>query len=108
MQRVALSRRKLRDCEPRFLPLGTNHPNNRTTLGTTKMCGDIDIGFGAGNLTLAELVEDPLVGLMMKSDGVDRGSIVALFERITRAEPKIGERHNLAPRRRRVSVNCPR
>lgn len=34
--------------------------------------------------TLAELVEDPLVGLVMKSDGVDRRAIEILFERIAR------------------------
>jgi hypothetical protein len=32
--------------------------------------------------SLAELVEDPLVGLLMKSDGVDRRSIELLFERV--------------------------
>lgn len=32
----------------------------------------------------AELVRDPLVGLVMKSDGVDRRSIELLFERIGR------------------------
>ena len=35
--------------------------------------------------TLAELVEDPLVGLVMKSDGVDRRSIELLFERVARS-----------------------
>jgi hypothetical protein len=34
---------------------------------------------------LAELVEDPLIGLVMKSDGVDRRSLECLFERIARA-----------------------
>ena len=41
--------------------------------------------------TLAELVEDPLVGLVMKSDGVDRRSIELLFERVARS-PKYRER----------------
>ena len=36
--------------------------------------------------SLAELVEDPLVGLLMKSDGVDRRSIEVLFERVARSE----------------------
>jgi hypothetical protein len=36
--------------------------------------------------SLAELVEDPLVGLLMKSDGVDRRSIELLFERIARRD----------------------
>jgi hypothetical protein len=35
--------------------------------------------------SLAELVEDPLVGLLMKSDGVDRRSIELLFERVARS-----------------------
>jgi hypothetical protein len=34
--------------------------------------------------SLTELVEDPLVGLVMKSDGVDRHSVEALFERVAR------------------------
>ena len=36
--------------------------------------------------SLAELVEDPLIGLLMKSDGVDRRSIELLFERVTRSD----------------------
>jgi len=32
--------------------------------------------------SFAELVEDLLVGLLMKSDGVDRRSIELLFERV--------------------------
>ena len=32
--------------------------------------------------SFAELVEDPLVGLLMKSDGVDRCSIELLLERV--------------------------
>jgi hypothetical protein len=42
------------------------------------MNGDIQ----ADNLTLAELVQDPLVALVMKSDGVDRDCVEALFKRI--------------------------
>ena len=36
--------------------------------------------------SLAELVEDPLIGLLMKSDGVDPRSIELLFERVARSE----------------------
>jgi hypothetical protein len=36
--------------------------------------------------SLAELVEDPLIGLLMKSDGVDRRSIELLFERVARGD----------------------
>jgi len=36
--------------------------------------------------SLAELVEDPLIGLLMRSDGVDRRSIELLFERIARSD----------------------
>jgi hypothetical protein len=32
--------------------------------------------------TLAELIEDPLIGLMMKSDGVERRCVELLFERL--------------------------
>ena len=35
--------------------------------------------------SLVELVEDPLVGLLMRSDGVDRRSIELLFERVARS-----------------------
>jgi hypothetical protein len=32
--------------------------------------------------SLAELIQDPLVAMVMKSDGVDRHSIELLFERV--------------------------
>jgi hypothetical protein len=35
--------------------------------------------------SLADLVEDPLVGLMMRSDGVDRHTVELLFERVAQA-----------------------
>jgi hypothetical protein len=35
-------------------------------------------------LSLAELVSDPLVGLLMKSDGVERRSVEILFERLVK------------------------
>jgi hypothetical protein len=40
--------------------------------------------------SLAELVADPLIGLLMKSDGVDRRSIELLFERLAQqaADPE--------------------
>jgi hypothetical protein len=34
--------------------------------------------------SLAELMEDPLVGLVMQSDGVDRCELELLFERVAR------------------------
>ena len=34
--------------------------------------------------SLAELMEDPLVGLVMQSDGVDRCDLELLFERVVR------------------------
>jgi hypothetical protein len=40
---------------------------------------DIDKGGCARNAALAELVQDPLISLMMKSDGVDRRTIELLF-----------------------------
>ncbi len=72
------------------------------------MNGDVDRGTGAGNLTLADLVDDPLVGLVMKSDGVDRAGIEALFEWIAQARPKIGMCRNLAKTRRHLSADRPR
>jgi hypothetical protein len=35
--------------------------------------------------SLAELVDDPLVGLVMKSDGVNRAELTLLLERVARA-----------------------
>jgi hypothetical protein len=53
----------------------------------------MESGIGSGVMnhkttehSLAELVEDPLIGLLMKSDGVDRRSIELLFERIARGD----------------------
>lgn len=51
------------------------------------MNGEIDNDAGAAHCTLAELVRDPLIGLVMKSDGVDRHSIELLFERLARERP---------------------
>ncbi len=34
--------------------------------------------------SLAELVHDPLIGLVMKSDGVDRGELELLLGRVAR------------------------
>jgi hypothetical protein len=36
--------------------------------------------------SLAELMEDPLVGLVMQSDGVDRCELELLFERVGRGQ----------------------
>jgi hypothetical protein len=41
--------------------------------------------------SLAELVEDPVIGLMMKSDGVDRRSVELLFERLSRSRARLRE-----------------
>ncbi len=45
---------------------------------------EIDNHLGASDWTLAQLVRDPLIGLLMQSDGVDRRSIELLFERLAR------------------------
>jgi hypothetical protein len=49
---------------------------------------EIEHDCGEAHSTLAELIHDPLIGLVMKSDGVDRHSIELLFERIARERPK--------------------
>jgi hypothetical protein len=49
---------------------------------------EIDNDDGKAHANLAELVHDPLIGLVMKSDGVDRRSIELLFERIARDRRK--------------------
>ena len=61
------------------------------------------IDCGEEDCTLAELVRDPLVGLVMKSDGVDGRSIELLFERIARERPKEARQRGAA-----VSVKMPR
>ncbi len=52
------------------------------------MMKDIDFTPAPLNPTLAELIGDPLVRLMMKSDGVDPKSLETLFARITRQRAK--------------------
>jgi hypothetical protein len=47
------------------------------------MNGDNDRGICTRSSSLAKLVQDPLVGLMMASDGVDRRTIELLFEQIS-------------------------
>jgi len=39
--------------------------------------------------SLAELMRDPMIGLVMKSDGVDRGSLELLLERVSRKRERI-------------------
>jgi hypothetical protein len=60
--------------------------------------------------SFAELVEDPLVGLLMKSDGVDRRSIELLFERVARSPGTVRPRRaRTADRRgRRRAGRCER
>jgi len=53
------------------------------------MNGDSDITTNTGSSTLAELVDDPLVRLMMTSDGVDRDSIETLFKRVARQRARV-------------------
>jgi hypothetical protein len=58
---------------------------------------------GEAHCTLAELVRDPLIGLLMHSDGVDRHSIELLFERIARERPSFARQRGAArsPKARR-------
>ena len=57
---------------------------------------EIDNGGGEAHCTLAELVGDPLIGLLMQSDGVDRHSIELLFERIARERPSFARQRGAA------------
>jgi len=50
--------------------------------------------------SLAELVDDPLTGLVMKSDGVDRRELELLLEQVARA---IADRPARRPTRTQVS-----
>jgi hypothetical protein len=52
------------------------------------MTREIDHTPGAGNPTLAELIGDPLIRLMMQSDGVDPKSLETLFERVNRGRAR--------------------
>jgi hypothetical protein len=45
--------------------------------------------------SLAELMEDPLVGLVMQSDGVDRCELKLLFERVVRRRAPTDRRHGI-------------
>jgi len=45
--------------------------------------------------SLAELMEDPLVGLVMQSDGVDRCELELLFERVGRRRAPADRRHSI-------------
>ena len=47
------------------------------------MNGDSDNRDLQPKLSLDELIQDPLIGLMMASDGVDRRTIELLFEQIS-------------------------
>jgi hypothetical protein len=49
------------------------------------MNGDTEMIGASDNLTLAELMQDPLIHMMMRSDGIDHGSIEALFARIAQS-----------------------
>ncbi len=57
---------------------------------------EIGTDSGEDHCTLAELVHDPLIGLVMKSDGVDRRSIEVLFERIARERPNFARQRSAA------------
>ena len=46
--------------------------------------------------SLAELMEDPLVGLIMQSDGVDRCELELLFERVGRRYAPADRRHDIS------------
>jgi hypothetical protein len=51
---------------------------------------------GEAHCTLAELVRDPLIGLVMHSDGVDRHSVELLFDRIARERQGLARQRGVA------------
>jgi hypothetical protein len=57
---------------------------------------------GEGDYTLADLVQDPLIRLVMKSDGVDRQSIERLFARIAGERPRTVRQRTAAAAGRRL------
>jgi hypothetical protein len=56
------------------------------------------MGKSFAEYSLAELVEDPLVGLVMKSDGVDRRCLELLFERVARELTRDADGERSCPR----------
>ena len=77
------------------------------SLGITAMNGEIDHtgaepAGGEANYTLADLVQDPLIRLVMKSDGVDRQSIERLFARIAGERPRAARQRAAAAAGRRL------
>ena len=57
---------------------------------------------GEADYTLADLVQDPLIRLVMKSDGVDRQSIERLFARIAGERPRAARQRAAAAAGRRL------
>jgi hypothetical protein len=55
------------------------------TLGKSAApCEGHVLNIGITQCSLAELMADPLIGLVMKSDGVDRRDLELLLERVAR------------------------
>ena len=55
------------------------------TLGKSAVpCEREVINIGIAQCSVAELMADPLIGLVMKSDGVDRRDLELLLERVAR------------------------
>jgi hypothetical protein len=55
------------------------------SLGKSMVARERDvITIGIAQCSLAELMADPLIGLVMKSDGVDRRDLDLLLERVAR------------------------
>jgi hypothetical protein len=63
------------------------------------------INIGIAQCSLAELMEDPLIGLVMKSDGVDRRDLELLLERVARERGAIARSEVLAHRSPRLLSN---
>jgi hypothetical protein len=99
-------RRPLASCEV-VRPALTDHLSTiprwiGSLVGIKAMNRDIDNDTGEAHCTLAELVQDPLIGLVMKSDGVDRHSIELLFERLAQERPRAATQRGAAASRRRA------
>src|SRR5260370_457281 len=80
--------------EPQGPP--SSHPlfNELATTDPRSMVSGAPHGRGVMDITqcsLTELVDDPLIGLVMKSDGVDRRTIELLFARIARERSAAAE-----------------
>jgi hypothetical protein len=60
---------------------------------------------GTAECSLAELVKDPLIGLVMRSDGVDRRDLETLLQRVAREWERATKRADVRVSRSRLPTS---